>query len=110
MKVGKSALYERLLKEKERQIDILAEQIDYLRVQLALAGQAQQAPMQSVTRTVNDVTMEVKPYVSDEELDFEAMQEFGQLDGMSKEQITEIIEGLGLAPEFDLDNIDLSVQ
>lgn len=101
-------LYERMLHEKDRQIDILAEQIDYLRAQLALTGRfTPGAPVNPSQQPAFDPLMGVKPYVSDEELDLEAMQEHGQLDGLSKEQIAEIIEGMGLAPEFNLDNIEI---
>lgn len=117
LRFGKAALYERLLREKDRQIDILAEQIDWLRAQLALTGNfSPGAPVNPSAQPligqslIQDTPIEVRPYVTDEELDMEAMRENGDLDGLSKEQIAEVLEGLGLAPEFDLDNIDIQYQ
>lgn len=110
-KFGKSALYERIIKEKTLQIDILAEQIEYLRAQLALQGThvpgaaanpSGQLPMGSSRLPM----VEVKPYVSDEELDAQVMLDNGEI---SKDQIAEVLEALGVAPEFDLDNIDVSI-
>lgn len=96
---GKSALYERLLREKDRQIDILAEQIDYLRVQLAHAGRAIEAPPLKLARTPVADAVEVKSYVTDEELDAEALLEAGRI---TKDQFGDVLEALGLVPELDL--------
>lgn len=107
MKIGKDALYERLLKEKDRQIDILADQIDYLRAQLATRGVF--VPGAAVNPTeqpelgtpLTPYLMEVKNHVSDEELDAEALAE----QGLSEDQMREIIDSFGLA---GIDNISLS--
>lgn len=113
MKIGKAALYERLLEEKDRQITILVDQVDWLRAQLALAGRAvPAAPLNPtgqppVERSSTDPLMEAKLHVSDEEMDLEAMRESGDLNGLDAAAIAEIIEGLGLAPEFDLDNVTI---
>ena len=114
LKFGKEALYERLLKEKDREIEILADQIDYLRAQLALAGthvpgaavNPSEQPPRNHSLLPQGQLMEVKPYVSDEELDAQVMLDNGEI---SKEHVAEVLEALGLAPEFDLDNIDVSV-
>ncbi|MDE2098592.1 MAG: hypothetical protein KGL39_15160 [Patescibacteria group bacterium] len=114
LKFGKEALYERLLKEKDREIEILADQIDYLRAQLAMRGThvpgagtnpSGQPPL-GQSLLPQGTAVEVKPYVSDEEIDAQVMLDNGEI---SKDQISEVLEALGLAPEFDLDNIDVSL-
>ena len=106
-KVGKEALYERLLKEKDREIEILADQIDYLRAQLAMRGVAPPgAPVNPTGQPATGVSplpqlMEVKNHVSDDELDAEALME----DGLSEEQIKAVLEEFGLS---GVDNIDIS--
>lgn len=114
LKFGKAALYERLLTEKDRQITILVDEIDYLRAQLAMRGThvpgaavnpSEQQPV-GTTLLPQEHLMEVKPYVSDEELDAQVMLDNGEID---KTQIVEVLEALGLAPEFDLDNINVSL-
>jgi len=114
LKFGKAALYERIIQEKVRQIDILAEQVEYLRAQLAMRGihvpgaatnPSEQLPRGETLLPAGKL-MEVKPYVSDEEIDAQVMLDNGEI---SKEQIGEVLEALGLAPEFDLDNIDVSL-
>lgn len=108
-KFGRSALYERIIQEKVRQIDILAEQIEYLRAQLALRGT--HVPSSAVNPSEQTAwghsalpLMEVKNHVSDEELDAEAI---AQSEGLNEDQIKEVIEALGLVPEIDLDNLQL---
>lgn len=111
LKVGKEALYERLLKEKDRQIEILADQIDYLRAQLAMRGTHTPGAAVNVTEQPElgvplvPNLMEVKGHVSDEELDAEALQ---ASEGLNEDQMKEVIEALGLVPEIDLDNLSFS--
>ena len=108
-KFGRSALYERIIQEKVRQIDILAEQIEYLRAQLASRGTF--VPGAAVNPTEQPALgvplasplMQVKNHVSDEELDMQALTE--QRPELGEAEIREIVEGLGLSPEIDLDNI-----
>lgn len=108
MKFGRSALYERIIQEKVRQIDILAEQIEYLRAQLALRGTfvpgAAVNPTEQPARGTSFLpmgTMEVKNHVSDEELDIQAMLDSGEID---ESAVNEIMEALGLEAEVTLDN------
>jgi len=110
LKFGQSAMYERLLKEKDREVEILADQIDYLRAQLALRGThvpgAAVNPSEQPELGASGLPLvEVKPYVSDEEIDAQVMLENGEI---TKEHVAEVLEALGLAPEFDLDNISVS--
>ena len=115
LKVGKTALYERIIQEKVHQIDILVDQVEYLRAQLAMRGihvpGAATNPSEQLPRGTSllprEPLMEVKPYVSDEEIDAQVMLDNGEI---NKEQVAEVLEALGLAPEFDLDNIDFSAQ
>lgn len=111
LKFGKEALYERIIQEKVRQIDILAEQVEYLRAQLAMRGihvpgAATNPSEQPEIGTVIHPMMEAKLYVPDEEIDAQVMLDQGHID---KTQVAEVLEALGLAPEFDLDNIDVSL-
>lgn len=109
LKFGKAALYERIIQEKVRQIDILAEQIEYLRAQLAMRGTF--VPGGAVNPTgqpeldvpLASPLMAVKNHVSDEELDIEALMETRP--ELGKAEIQEIVEGLGLGHEIELDNI-----
>lgn len=90
----------------------LSDEVDYLRAQLAMRGVATPGaatnptaqPEQGVPLTPH--LMEVKPYVSDEELDAQVMLDNGEI---SKEQVAGVLEALGLVPEIDLDNINVSV-
>lgn len=108
LKFGKDALYERLLKEKDRQVEILADQIDYLRAQLASRGIAvpgaalNPSGQPELGVPLTPYLMEVKNHVSDEELDAEAINADGELNA---EQMREVIDALGLA---GIDNISLS--
>ena len=99
-KFGKSALYERLLKEKDRQIDILAEQIDYLRMQLAIRGDAVSKPIQLPTHDPAMPDLAASTYVSDEELDAEALVESGAI---KESDVQGILEELGLSGDIKLD-------
>jgi hypothetical protein len=109
MKFGRSALYERIIQEKVRQIDILAEQIEYLRAQLALRGtfvpgaavNPTEQPARGTSFLPLGTPMEVKNHVSDEELDLEALLESGEAD---ESMVKEIMGALGLEAEVDLDN------
>lgn len=109
MKFGRSALYERIIQEKVRQIDILAEQIEYLRAQLALRGTfvpgAAVNPTEQPARGTSFLPlgspMEVKNHVTDEELDIQAMVESGEVD---ESAVKDIMEALGLEAEVTLDN------
>lgn len=109
MKFGRSALYERVIQEKVRQIDILAEQIEYLRAQLALRGTfvpgAAVNPTEQPARGTSFIPlgtpMEVKNHVTDEELDVQAMLESGEID---KNAVAEVMGALGIEAEIDLDN------
>lgn len=109
-KVGQSAMYERLLKERERVITALADEVDYLRAQLAMRGtHVPGAPVNPSEQPelglpLTPHLVEVKPYVSDEELDAQVMLDNGEI---SKEQVNEVLEALGLVPEFSLDNINV---
>lgn len=109
LKFGKAALYERIIQEKVRQIDILAEQIEYLRAQLASRGTF--VPGAAVNPTeqpelgvpLSPQLWETKNHVSDEELDIQALVD--SRPELQEAEIREIVEGLGLSPEFELDNI-----
>ena len=109
MKFGRSALYERIIQEKVRQIDILAEQIEYLRAQLALRGDfvpgAAVNPTEQPARGTSFLPlgspMEVKNHVTDEELDIQAMVESGEVD---ESAVKDSMEALGLEAEVTLDN------
>lgn len=106
MKFGRAALYERIITEKVRQIDILAEQIEYLRAQLALRGDfvpgAAVNPTGQPLRGASLLPLsEVKNHVSDEELDIEAMLESGEV---PESAVSEIMEALGLEGEITIDN------
>lgn len=109
MKFGRSALYERIIQEKVRQIDILAEQIEYLRAQLALRGtfvpgaavNPTEQPARGTSFLPLGTSMEVKNHVSDEELDIQAMVESGEVD---ESAVNDIMEALGLEAEVSLDN------
>ena len=111
-KSADAQLYERLLKEKDRLIDALADQIDYLRAQLATRGAF--VPGAAVNPTeqpelgvpLTPYLMEVKNHVSDDELDAQAIADNN---GLNEDQIREVIEGLGLTPEIGLDSIDVSI-
>lgn len=97
---SQSALFERLLKEKDQQIKILAEQIDYLRVLLAERGVA---PLSTALRPLNPAdqppaVMGVPPYLSDEEEDLLALHESGRI---SDAQLKQLREDLDL-PELQL--------
>ena len=112
-KFGQSAMYERIIQEKVKQIDILAEQVEYLRAQLAMRGvhvpgaPANPSEQLAIGQSLlpQGPAVEVKPYVSDEELDAQVMLDNGEI---NKDQVNEVLEALGLAPEFALDNIDVS--
>lgn len=98
---------ERIIQEKVRQIDILAEQVEYLRAQLALSGThvpgaAMNLSKQPEIGEAIHPLMEAKLYVPDEEIDAQVMLDQGHID---KSQVAEVLEALGLAPEFDLDSI-----
>lgn len=109
MKFGRSALYERIIQEKVRQIDILAEQIEYLRAQLALRGtfvpgaavNPTEQPARGTSFLPLGAPMEVKNHVTDEELDIQAMVESGEVD---ESAVKDIMEALGLEAEVTLDN------
>ena len=101
MKFGKSALYERMLQEKDRQIDILAEQIDYLRAQLAYKGTAVTTRPLQITAP-SEGAIEVKPYVSDEELDVQAMLDAGSI---TEADVPQMLEALGLMPEIEFESV-----
>ena|SRR5690242_4251307 len=109
LKFGRSALYERIIQEKVRQIDILAEQIEYLRAQLAMRGTHVPGPAANISAQpeigvpLTPHLHEVKNHVSDEELDLEALAEMRP--ELGEAEIREIVEGLGLSPEIELDNI-----
>jgi hypothetical protein len=88
------------------------EQIEYLRAQLAFSGTHVPGAPLNVSNlppigTAVHPTMESRPYVSDEEIDAQVMLDNGEI---NKEQVAEVLEALGLAPEFDLDSIDFSVK
>lgn len=108
-KFGRAALYERIIQEKVRQIDILAEQIEYLRAQLAMRGThvpgsaVNPSTQPEIGVPLSSHLMEVKNHVSDEELDIQAIAD--SRPELGEAEMREIIEGLGLAPEFELDNI-----
>lgn len=106
LKFGQSAMYERLLKEKDREIDILAEQIEYLRAQLTLRGTHVPAPPIGPLPAggAQLPLQEVKSYVSDEEIDAEVMLDNGEI---TKEQVLEVMEALGLGHEIELDNVSI---
>lgn len=90
-------LYERMLREKDRQIDILAEQIDWLRMQLAHAGRALDARPLTLTDPGKTDRVAVQPYVSDEELDAQALLDAGTI---TESQVPEVLEALGVPPEL----------
>lgn len=87
----KAALYERLLKEKDRQITILADEVDYLRVQLGLAARSQQPlnPSQQPVATIGEAA-----YVNEDEEDVRDMLENGRI---TADQLPEVLEALGYA-------------
>lgn len=97
---GKARLYERMLLEKDREIDILAEQIDWLRLQLAHLGRAVEAtPLQ--LPTPDGANVEVQPYVADEELDAQALLEAGRI---TRDQLPDVLEALGMVPDLHFDS------
>ncbi len=97
-----------MLKEKDRQIEILAEQVDYLRAQLAFKGQGV-APLPSgnladVVVPQDLPTMKAQPWVSDEELDIQAMLDSKEI---TEDQVREVMQAFGLDAFGDVD-IDLA--
>lgn len=110
-KSADAELYERLLKERDRLVEVLADEIDYLRAQLATRGT--HVPGAAVNPTgqpelgvsFTPQLMEVKGHVSDDELDAQAIADEH---GLNEEQIKEVIEGLGLTPEIGLDSINVN--
>lgn len=108
-KFGRSALYERIIQEKVKQIDILAEQVEYLRAQLALRGtfvpgaavNPTEQPARGTSFLPMGTSMEVKNHVTDEELDIQAMLDNGDID---ESVVGEIMGALGLEAEVSLDN------
>ena len=100
-------MYERILKERERVITALADEVDYLRAQLAMRGThvpgaaANPSEQPALGAPLTPYLMEVKSHVSDEELDAQAIQDS---EGLNEEQMKEVIEALGLVPEMSLDN------
>lgn len=106
-KFGKEALYERIIQEKVHQIDILCDQIEYLRAQLALRGIAVPGaavnPSEQPSRGMSAIPLvEVKNHVSDEELDAEALMD----SGLSETEIKSVLEEFGLS---GIDNIEMTL-
>jgi hypothetical protein len=103
-------MFERLLKERERVITALADEVDYLRAQLAMRGVhvpgAAVNPTEQPDAGVPLVPhlMEVKNHVSDEEID---AQVIADENGLNADQIREVIDALGLVPEGGIDNIEI---
>lgn len=87
----KADLYERLLKEKDRQITILADEVDYLRFQLGLAARSQKPLNPS---ELQPVQMGAAPYMNEDEEDVRDMLENGQI---TADQLPEVLEALGYA-------------
>lgn len=85
-------LFERLLKEKDKQITILAEEIDYLRLQLGIQTRRQSAAQNPSGQP--PMTIGTVPYVSEDEEDVKDMLESGQI---TADQMAEILDGLGYA-------------
>ncbi len=71
--------FERLLKEKERQIDILAEQIDYLRGQIAFMGRPSAATKSLNPTAQPAMILDATPWVSEDEEDLQHMHRVGEL-------------------------------
>lgn len=114
-KFGKAALYERMLREKDRQNDILAEQIDYLRARLAqlesqtvpLIGKTfrpdeSDIPAELLAAQEKDPNIEIKPYVSDEELDALALLESGRI---VESELPDVLKALGMTPELEFESV-----
>lgn len=99
-KFGKAALYERIIAEKDRQIDILAEQVDYLRMQLAIRAGDVHKPLE-IAPPITD-KIEVKPFVSDEELDAQALLEAGRI---TESELPDVLEALGMVPELEFESV-----
>lgn len=102
-------MYERLLKERERVITALADEVDYLRAQLAMRGThvpgAATNPSEQIETGVSlfpqAPTMEVKNFITDEELDAQAIAES---EGLNEAQMREVLDSLGLQGEISIDN------
>jgi hypothetical protein len=91
--------YEAQLKEKERIIDVLAEQVDFLRNQL---GQANLAHRQSANPTEQPAMLvDASPFLSEDEEDMLAMHAAGHL---SDDQLKNALAQVG----FLNDQIDVS--
>lgn len=110
LKFGQAAMYERLLKERERVLTALADEVDYLRAQLALRGThvpgsaANPSAQSEIGVPLTPYVMEVKNHIPDEELDLQALAE---REGLNPEQVREIAEELGMglgSTEINLDN------
>jgi hypothetical protein len=85
-------LWERLLAEKDRQITILADEIDYLRAQLHMAPRNRPEPKNP--SGLHPVTMGEAPYMSEDEEDVRDMLESGRI---TADQLPEVLEALGYA-------------
>lgn len=109
-KSADAQLYERLLKEKDRQVDILAEQIDYLRAQLAMRGtHAPGAALNPSEQPALGVPLtplvQASNHISDDELDAQAIAD---RDDLNEEEIKALIAELGLTPEGGIDDIQFT--
>ena len=85
-----SRLYERMLKEKDKQITILADEIDYLRMQLGM--QTRQRAQAINPSNLEPRTIGTTAFVSEEEEEVADMLANGQV---TEEQIKDVLDGLG---------------
>lgn len=74
--------------EKDRTIDVLAEQIEWLRTQL---GSPSMRPVVNPTKQ-QPITVGVEPFMSEEEEDIRHLVEAGAID---KENLPEVLDALG---------------
>lgn len=95
-----TALFERLLKEKDRQIEVLADQVDYLRMLLAERGATPVAPL---IGSLKDGPGMSPGWTSEEEDDLLAMREAGHL---SKSELDAQLERL--RGDLGLDDVTIS--
>lgn len=87
------ALYERLLEEKDRQIALLAEEVDYLRLQL---GTAKLRAVEPVNPSDQPVRLEDDlPFVGEAEEDLYHMHEQGIIDNEELDAAVQALRARG---------------
>lgn len=85
-------LYERLLKEKDKQNLILADEVDYLRNQLGMQSRLRATAKNPSGQ--DSITFGTVPYVNEDEEDIRDMLANGDI---TQEDLPEVLEAMGFA-------------